>query len=227
MGRTSIVEWVVLAVSFVATGGTVATGWGKEHKILTALATAVAIIIAGYFYRDRFFEWFGHDSDACANATEHWKSTERIGTLAAFDDHLSRFPTCSYAGLSQQKIESLKNRSSSLPGDAPAEIKREPYADLMWRVGITNMDDALNVRSVDSNIRWRLSPGDQIQQIGEISVQTMADLRQTTAKHYSQQSGGISIRYFRAGPPSEWRTMFVDLRCPPPTVNSPWGPQRC
>ena len=37
--------------------------------------------------------------DPCAAASDHWKSTEAINTKAAYEDHLARFPTCSFASL--------------------------------------------------------------------------------------------------------------------------------
>jgi hypothetical protein len=45
--------------------------------------------------------------DPCAAASDHWKSTEAINTKAAYEDHLARFPTCSFANLARAKIASL------------------------------------------------------------------------------------------------------------------------
>jgi hypothetical protein len=45
--------------------------------------------------------------DPCAAASDHWKSTEAINTKAAYEDHLARFPTCSFASLARAKIASL------------------------------------------------------------------------------------------------------------------------
>src|SRR5215468_1290932 len=44
-------------------------------------------------------------ADPCAAAGDHWKSAEAIGTLAAFEDHLARFSTCSFAGLAKARID--------------------------------------------------------------------------------------------------------------------------
>jgi hypothetical protein len=52
-------------------------------------------------------------ADPCSAASDHWKSTEAIGTAAAFEDHLARFPTCAYAGLARARIEDLKTRDKS------------------------------------------------------------------------------------------------------------------
>jgi formylglycine-generating enzyme required for sulfatase activity len=48
----------------------------------------------------------------CATAGDHWKSAESIGSLAAFEDHLARFPTCSFAGLAQARIDALKSQAA-------------------------------------------------------------------------------------------------------------------
>jgi len=45
--------------------------------------------------------------DPCAAASDHWKSTEAINTKAAYEDHLARFPTCSFASLARTRIASL------------------------------------------------------------------------------------------------------------------------
>jgi len=46
-------------------------------------------------------------ADPCAAARDHWKSTEAINTKAAYEDHLARFPTCSFTSLARTKIASL------------------------------------------------------------------------------------------------------------------------
>jgi hypothetical protein len=38
----------------------------------------------------------------------HWKSAESIGTLAAYNDHLARFPNCVFSTLAAARIEALK-----------------------------------------------------------------------------------------------------------------------
>jgi hypothetical protein len=46
----------------------------------------------------------------CANAEAHWKSAEAIGTLEAYQDHLVRFPNCTFADLARARIDSLKSK---------------------------------------------------------------------------------------------------------------------
>jgi tetratricopeptide (TPR) repeat protein len=46
----------------------------------------------------------------CSFAETHWKSAESIGTLAVYEDHLARFPTCAFSTLAAARIEALRNR---------------------------------------------------------------------------------------------------------------------
>jgi len=56
--------------------------------------------------------------DPCAAASDHWKSAEAIGTLAAFEDHLARYPNCGFAGLARAHIDEFKNKESRAARDA-------------------------------------------------------------------------------------------------------------
>jgi hypothetical protein len=44
----------------------------------------------------------------CSSAETHWKSVESIGTLAAYNDHLARFPKCVFSTLAAERIKALK-----------------------------------------------------------------------------------------------------------------------
>jgi caspase domain-containing protein len=50
----------------------------------------------------------------CAEAQQHWKSAEAIGTVKAFQDHVDRFPDCAYAGLAKANIERLTIKNAVL-----------------------------------------------------------------------------------------------------------------
>jgi uncharacterized caspase-like protein len=56
-------------------------------------------------------------TDPCADAAEHWRSAEAIGTAAAFEDHIVRFPDCTFAGLAKSRIAAL-----SKPADAAKPV---------------------------------------------------------------------------------------------------------
>jgi tetratricopeptide (TPR) repeat protein len=44
----------------------------------------------------------------CTAAETHWKSAETIGSLAVYEDHLKRFPNCSFATLAKIRVDALK-----------------------------------------------------------------------------------------------------------------------
>jgi Caspase domain len=52
-------------------------------------------------------------ADPCAAASDHWKSSESIGTIEAYQDHITRFPGCAFAGLAKVRIESLKGKTAA------------------------------------------------------------------------------------------------------------------
>jgi hypothetical protein len=54
-------------------------------------------------------------SNPCGPAEAHWRSTESIGTLAAYQDHLDRFPTCAFAGLARAKLAALQRPPTPPP----------------------------------------------------------------------------------------------------------------
>lgn len=60
-------------------------------------------------------------ADPCAAAGDHWKSAESIGTAPAFEDHLARFSTCSFAGLAKARIDALRRQAAVVvPPVSPA-----------------------------------------------------------------------------------------------------------
>jgi hypothetical protein len=54
-------------------------------------------------------------ADPCAAAAAHWRSAEAIGTQAAFEDHLARFPDCPFAGLARARSEEIKRMAAAPP----------------------------------------------------------------------------------------------------------------
>jgi uncharacterized caspase-like protein len=72
-------------------------------------------------------------ADPCAAAADHWRSAEAIGTVEAFEDHLSRFPGCVFAGLAKARIDTIKAKAAAatppaaprpVPDDLPAPQAR-------------------------------------------------------------------------------------------------------
>ena len=64
-------------------------------------------------------------SNPCGAAEAHWRSTELIGTLAAYQDHLDRFPTCAFASLARAKLAALQ-RPPTPPPQPPAPPPMPP-----------------------------------------------------------------------------------------------------
>ena len=64
--------------------------------------------------------------DPCAAAGDHWKAADAIGSVAAFEDHLARFPDCTFAGLAKARIESLKQKLAVVA--PPATPVAPPFA---------------------------------------------------------------------------------------------------
>jgi hypothetical protein len=52
-------------------------------------------------------------ADPCAGAAQHWTSAKSIGTIAAFEDHIVRFPMCAFVGLANSRIAALTMKSGS------------------------------------------------------------------------------------------------------------------
>ncbi|WGR71588.1 MULTISPECIES: caspase family protein [unclassified Bradyrhizobium] len=63
-------------------------------------------------------------SDPCADAGDHWRSAEALGTLAAFKDHLVRFPACAFADLAKSRIAALTKSAD--------DVKRSAAFDGTW-----------------------------------------------------------------------------------------------
>jgi Caspase domain len=70
--------------------------------------------------------------DPCAAAADHWRSAEAIGNLAAFEDHLARFPNCTFAYLAKARIENLKSKVAvGIPALPEQDVHR---FDRFWTV---------------------------------------------------------------------------------------------
>lgn len=57
--------------------------------------------------------------DPCALAGEHWRSAEAIGTRAAFEEHLTHFSTCAFAGLARVRLQAQQTAPQPRPQPAP------------------------------------------------------------------------------------------------------------
>lgn len=64
-------------------------------------------------------------ADPCAAAEAHWKAADGIGTLGAYEDHLTRFPNCIFATLAKARIEGLKQRVALAPASGNARTAKD------------------------------------------------------------------------------------------------------
>ena len=57
--------------------------------------------------------------DPCAGVADHWRNADAVGTLAAYQDHLLHFPSCSFAGQAQSRIAALSKPDVVVPSANP------------------------------------------------------------------------------------------------------------
>ncbi len=80
----------------------------------------------GEFYLNGKTQLRPPSADLCATAVDHWVSAEAIGSIAAFEDHLARFPNCSFARLARARIE--KNQLANVaPPVSRLCVQMEPW----------------------------------------------------------------------------------------------------
>ena len=87
-----------------------------EHGGGTAQLPELSLSLIGKYYLNGRPAVAG--ADPCAPAADHWHSAEAIGTVAAYEDHIARFPSCSFASLARDRIAVL--RIASLSGRLPS-----------------------------------------------------------------------------------------------------------
>lgn len=73
-------------------------------------------------------------ADPCASAEAHWKAADGIGTPGAFEDHLARFPNCTFAGLAKARIDGLKQKTALAPAANGARTTGSTDFDGNWDV---------------------------------------------------------------------------------------------
>ncbi|WP_407118610.1 caspase domain-containing protein [Bradyrhizobium sp. LMG 9283] len=60
--------------------------------------------------------------DPGASAEAHWRAADGIGTATAYEDHLARFPNCSFANLARARIDSLKQKVALAPASGESKM---------------------------------------------------------------------------------------------------------
>jgi hypothetical protein len=74
-------------------------------------------------------------ADPCLEADAHWKATESIGTVAAYEDHIARFSSCAFASLAKARIDAFKQKTAAIaPHPLPAPMAMSGGYDGEWDV---------------------------------------------------------------------------------------------
>lgn len=92
---------------------------GREQSDGSAQLPELSLSLVGKYYLNGKPAVAG-GGDPCAAAADHWHSAEAIGTVAAYEDHIARFPSCSFAMLARDRIASFRVASLSPASPAPA-----------------------------------------------------------------------------------------------------------
>ncbi|MGY4197876.1 hypothetical protein [Bradyrhizobium sp. USDA 4520] len=89
--RTSLLEWIVLAIMYIGTAGVAAKQWGERRKFLTALVAIVAFAQTGWFFRDRLVEWFKSE-DQKERVAPSGRTTQPPGPTGRIDPAQVAYP---------------------------------------------------------------------------------------------------------------------------------------
>jgi hypothetical protein len=90
-------------------------------------------------------------TDPCGGAEAHWKSAETIGTPAGYEDHLSRFSNCAFAGLARAKL------AASPPPAEPAI--RMPSTNAVDPAGVGTWETMVPNNRGLARWVWEILPG--------------------------------------------------------------------
>jgi hypothetical protein len=144
-------------------------------------------------------------NDPCGDARAHWQSTETIGTIAAYEDHLARFANCAFAGLAHANLEALKSKknqtavaSAPLPKDEPEAVRSDRKAaeggnpDFMVSLGFRYERGNGVAKDEAEAVRWYHKAADAGQALAMNNLGTMYRNGAGVAKDDAE-----SIRWFR------------------------------
>ena len=63
-------------------------------------------------------------AESCSAAESHWKAVETIGTVAAYEDHVARFPSCAFVGLARARVDGLRQKTAQASSNDGASSPR-------------------------------------------------------------------------------------------------------
>ena len=98
--------------------------------------------------------------DPCAASETHWKASEAIGTTAAYEDHLARFPSCAFANLAKAQLANLRQKSAlaTPPGPPGKAAGRTRDFDGSWDVTVSCADSG-NVKGYVRSLSATVTDG--------------------------------------------------------------------
>jgi len=70
-------------------------------------------LVGEFYFRGRLTLSAPQAVNPCAEAAEHWKNAEMLGTKSALEDHLAKFPSCDFAERARARIDGLKDRAQA------------------------------------------------------------------------------------------------------------------
>jgi len=172
-------------------------------------------------------------ADPCATAESHWKSAEAIGTVEAYQDHLARFPGCTFAQLAKVRIDNLNSKVAVV---APPV---QPTSPTLQEPGFSKGQEVIDLsgdwqgyafigrRRV--NYDWHISQEGQ-KLFGTISISTLEGLdKSTQAFEATIQDSAVIFRATRWLSPqlSTWCMAAGKLKLAEPTttreLKGTWG----
>lgn len=135
---------------------------GHEHGGGSAQLPELSLSLVGKYYLNGKPAVAG--GDPCAAAADHWRSAEAIGTFAAYEDHIARFPSCSFASLARDRIAMLRITSLSgplpPPATSPVPTTTAPAATASTQRAAGNAAQSENATSnspANFDGRWRVT----------------------------------------------------------------------
>ena len=172
-------------------------------------------------------------ADPCATAESHWKSAEAIGTVEAYQDHLTRFPSCTFAELAKVRIDNLNSKVAVVapPVQPTSPILREPGLRKGQEV-IDLSGDWQGYAFIGPkrvNYDWHISQEGQ-KLFGTISISTLEGLDKSTQAFEATIQDSVVI--FRA---TRWLSPQLSTWCmaagklkladptAPPELKGIWG----
>lgn len=98
-------------------------------------------------------------TDPCAEAADHWKSTEAIGNKAAYEDHLAKFGNCAFAALAKARLARLQEAAEApTPEQSPTVTPTAPIVSTFEKPSVSTKPTEKSSVSTRPTIAARAKP---------------------------------------------------------------------